>query len=279
MTPSVLILTMNEEANIASCLQSVGWCRDVVVLDSGSTDRTREIAAGHGARVVVRPFDDYAAQRNFGLRDIPYENPWLLMLDADERVGDELAQEVQSAIGAAAPGTCLYRMRRKDFLYGTWIRGSGGYPTWFPRLARVGRVWVERPINEEYRTDGGVGELRGHLHHYPFNKGFGAWIEKHNRYSSMEAELLERAEGAVASAPRLAGLFSADPLARRRVLKRLVYALPMRPLLVFFGGYLLRLGILEGRAGLTFSLLRAWYEFAIDCKRREIRRRRAGREI
>jgi len=279
MTVSVLVLTLNEEANIAACLQSVAWSDDVVVLDSGSADRTTELAAAAGARVVVRPFDDYAGQRNFGLREIAYRHPWVLMLDADECVSADLGAEIAAAVATAPAAVCLYRMRRKDFLFGTWIRGSGGYPTWFSRLARVGRVWVERPVNEEYCTDGAVGRLEGHLQHYPFNKGFAAWIDKHNRYSSMEAALLEAGAEARAGRARLGRVFSTDPVERRRALKRILYALPLRPLMVFLGVYLLRLGILEGRAGFTFAVLRSWYEFAIDCKRREARRRRCGEPV
>ena len=237
-------------------------------------------AADHqqaGARVVNRAFDNYAAQRNYGLREIQWRNPWVLMLDADEIVPEDLAQEMALRTGSASPATCLFRMRRKDFLFGTWIRGSGGYPTWFPRLARVGRVWVEREINEEYKTDGETGVLEGHLHHYPFNKGFAEWIAKHNRYSTMEAALLAGATAPIP--PRARELFSADPLQRRRALKSLVYRLPMRPVVIFLAGYVLKRGFLEGRAGLTFSLLRAWYEVMIDLKVRELRRRAQNRPV
>jgi glycosyltransferase involved in cell wall biosynthesis len=273
---SVLVLTLNEEANIAACLESVSWCDDVVVLDSFSTDRTVEIAQRHGARVVQRAFDNYANQRNFGLRDIQYKHPWLLMLDADECVPADLRREIVEATHSASPAVALFRMRRKDHLFGRWIRGSSGYPTWFGRLARLGRVRVERPINEEYHADGEVKELRHHLHHFPFNKGFAAWLAKHDRYSSMEAELR------VANAPsswHLRDMIHHDATLRRRALKSLVYRLPGRPLLMFLALYVVKGGFLEGRAGLTFSLLRAWYEFMIDCKAMELRYRRQGRPV
>lgn len=275
MSISVLVLTFDEELNIAACLQSVQWCDDVLVLDSFSTDRTVEIARRHGVRVVQRRFDNYAAQRNFGLQQ-PYKNPWVLMLDADERVGPDLQAEMLAATRDADPGTAMFRMRRRDHLYGRWIRGSSGYPTWFGRLARVGRVRVERPINEEYHADGKLEDLRGHLDHYPFNKGFAPWLAKHDRYSSMEAEL--RLSG---SATRLtwAHLLSRDPDLRRRALKAFAYQLPLRPVAVFIALYFLRGGIFEGRAGLTFCVLRAWYEFVIDCKLIELKRRQLGQSV
>lgn len=278
MSISILILTLDEEVNITACLDSVRWSDDVVVLDSGSTDRTTVLAAERGARVVVRPFDDYASQRNFGLRDISWKHPWVLMLDADEVVPQALALEMQSAVASAPPDVCLWRMRRRDYLLGTWIRGSGNYPIWYPRLARLGRVWVERPINEQYCTDGRVAALAEDLHHYPFNKGIAAWIAKHNRYSTMEAQLLfERG----ANAPRepLRGLWSRDPVLRRKVLKDLVYRMPARPLAMFLAIYVFKGGFLEGRAGLAYSLLRAWYEFAINLKVTELKRRSRGQPI
>jgi glycosyltransferase involved in cell wall biosynthesis len=272
MSISVLVLTFNEEVNIGECLDSVAWCDDVVVLDSFSSDRTTEIASAHGARIVQRTFDDYAAQRNFGLHEVRYAHPWVLMLDADERIPSSLHRELIEAVQGASEAVALFRMRRKDYLFGRWIRGSSGYPTWFGRLGRPERIRVERAYNEEYHADGQVLLLQNHLHHFPFNKGFAAWFAKHDRYSSMEAQI--RIAGSDAPAP-LANFFSRDVAERRRALKRLIAVLPGRPLWMFVALYLLRGGFLEGRAGFTFSVLRAWYEYMIDCKALELRRRRA----
>lgn len=270
MSISVLILTYNEACNISECLSSVSWTDDVVVLDSGSDDQTVELARALGARVVHRAFDNYAAQRNFGLRDINYRHPWILILDADERVTDDLKTEMLQTVKDAPTDVTLFRMRRRDHLYGRWIRRSSGYPTWFGRLVRLGHVWVERPINEEYRTNGRILPLLNHLDHHPFNKGFQEWIAKHNRYSSAEAALFLENQ----SRPwRWVDLFQREPTRRRVAAKAVLYSLPGRPLVVFLALYLIRGGILEGRSGLTFCLLRTWYEFMIDIKRRELRRR------
>jgi glycosyltransferase involved in cell wall biosynthesis len=273
MSISVLILTLDEEVNIGGCLESVAWSDDVVVLDSFSKDRTVEIASAHGARVIQRAFDNYANQRNFGLKDIQYQNPWLLLLDADERVPEDMRAEIFEAVRTAEQGVTLYRLRGKNHLFGRWIRGSSGYPTWFARLARVGHVWFERTINEELHTDGTAKQLRSHFHHYPFNKGFSAWVAKHDRYSSMEAELLAQK---LAIRWKWRDLLSGDVGARRRAAKAVMYRLPARPVAVFFALYFLRGGIFDGRAGLTYSLLRAWYEYMIDCKCAELRRRARG---
>lgn len=270
---SVLVLTFNESINIHQCLESLRWSDDVVVLDSHSTDATVQIAHDAGARVYQRVFDNYAAQRNFGLECIQYRHPWVLMVDADERVPTDFRDELLAATREAGSAVTLFLMRRRDHLFGRWLKRSSGYPTWFGRLARVGHVWVEREINEEYHTSGESRRLQGHLDHYPFNKGFSAWIGKHDRYSSLEAILL--AETARDSL-RLSAIWDADPSKRRKALKAVLYALPARPLVVFLGLYVLKLGFLDGRAGFTFSALRAWYEYMIDCKRRELLRRGKG---
>ncbi|MFT5701691.1 MAG: glycosyltransferase involved in cell wall biosynthesis [Desulforhopalus sp.] len=273
---SVLILTLDEETNLPRCLTSLQWCNDIVVLDSGSRDLTQVIATDFGARVVERTFDNYAAQRNFGLKDITYVHPWVLMVDADEEVPSALIEEIIQTITECDEKMTLFRMRRQDHFLGKWIRRSSGYPTWFGRLVRPDKVSVEREINEEFVTDGQIGFLKNHLRHYPFNKGFASWIEKHNRYSTMEAKLIQ--EGGLC-AFSVADLKSGDPACRRRAIKSIVYRLPFRPLWMFLALYILRGGFLDGQAGLIFCLLRSYYEFMINCKLREIKLRLAGRPL
>jgi glycosyltransferase involved in cell wall biosynthesis len=270
---SVLILTLNEEINLGDCIDSCSWSDDIVVFDSMSIDRTREIALSKGARVVERTFDNYAAQRNAALGSVVYRNPWVLMVDADERIPAELAAEIAAATARAGSDVALSRMRRKDFFMGKWLRRSSGYPSWFGRLVRVGRVRVEREVNEEYLTDGRIGHLHAHLHHYPFNKGVSYWLERHNRYSSMEAlAKVDLQRHPVA----LWRIFSLDPIIRRRALKHMVYRLPLRPPIIFVYLYFVRLGLFDGRAGFYFSGMRAAYELLIDLKAIEISRRRQG---
>jgi len=271
--PSVLILTLNEEVNLPGCLESVHWCDDIVVFDSYSIDRTGEIARAAGARFVQRRFDDYASQRNAALNEVRYKYPWVLMLDADERVTPELAQEIHDVLSRPDDNAALYRMRRKDMFLGRWLRRSSGYPTWFGRLIRVGYVTVKREINEEYHTDGKVALLKEHLLHYPFNKGIDYWFERHNRYSSLEAAALIHE---VQEPLRPRKIFSRDPVVRRKALKQLAYRMPCRPLLVFFYMYFVRMGFLDGRAGLTYCALRSIYDYMIDAKVRESRRRAKG---
>jgi glycosyltransferase involved in cell wall biosynthesis len=270
---SVLILTLNEEINIGECIDSCRWSDDLVVFDSCSSDRTREIALGLGARVLQRPFDNYAAQRNAALATVTYAHPWVLMVDADERVPADLAAEIADSVSNVNDRVVMFRMRRKDFFLGKWLKRSSGYPTWFGRLVLPGRVHVQREYNEEYIADGEVAHLKAHLHHLPFNKGIDYWYERHNRYSSMEAALTLKMRSAPISS---FNLFVADAIERRRRLKQIAYRMPMRPLMVFIYLYIIRLGILDGPAGFYFSRMRAAYEMMIDLKIIELKRRKRG---
>jgi glycosyltransferase involved in cell wall biosynthesis len=262
---SVLILTLNEEKNLPGALESLWGCDDVVIFDSGSSDRTVEIARTWGARVENRAFDNYAAQRRAGL-SLLFRHEWVLMLDADERVTPELMSEMSDAVAKAPPDVCMFRMRRKDMFLGTWLKHSSGYPTWFGRLVRPGRVRIEREVNEEYVPLGEYGNLAQHLEHFPFNRGLDHWVEKHNQYSTMEALQLHRTRRG-SSGP--SGLFSRDPVLRRKSLKQLAYRLPFRPVVAFLYLYVWRRGFLDGKAGYIYCRLRYIYEELIDLKAME----------
>ena len=273
---SALILTLNEEKSLPHCLASLVECDDIVVLDSKSSDSTAQIAKENGAKFLIREFDNYGSQRNYGLNEVAYKNKWVFIIDADERMTPELMVEINNTCTTCSEGTHLFRLRRKDFFMGRWIKGASGYPTWFGRLARVGHVEVKREINEEYVTDGDVGLLENHLEHFPFEKGIYHWLERHNNYSSMEARLLMQQEVGVAP---LSDVFHTDPAVRRTVLKSLLYKTPGRPFIVFCYLYIVRGGFLEGRAGLTFCLLRSFYEFLISCKKQEALLEESGKTL
>jgi glycosyltransferase involved in cell wall biosynthesis len=268
MSISVLILTLNEEINLPACLESVKWSNDIVVFDSYSTDRTVEIAQQAGVKVVQRCFDNYAAQRNAALQNVGYKHDWILMLDADERVTPELRIEIHNKVQMVDGKTTLFRFRRKDMFCGRWLRHSSGYPTWFGRLIRKGRVQVLREINEEYHTDGYIGFLKEHLIHFPFNKGVAFWFERHNRYSTMEAEIIVEQKSEKFSF-KLSAI--RDPVIRRKAFKKIAYSLPFRPLIVFVYLYIIRMGFLDGVPGLFYCILRTIYEFMIDLKVKELK--------
>lgn len=260
---SIAILTRNEAQDIEACLASVAFADDVLVFDSFSTDETVERARAAGARVMQHAFADYASQRMACLERGEFRHDWVFMLDADERFTPALQAEIEAALKQRDNPHSLYRLRRKDYFKGTWIRGSGGYPTWFGRLLRRGQVRITRPINELYETDDRIGLLQEHLIHLPFSKGLERWLSRHNEYSTAEAEALalERVRPIAWT-----DLVHADPAARRRALKGIYYRLPLRPWFVFAYLYVLRGGFLEGRAGYHYAALRMSYETMIDVK-------------
>lgn len=273
MGVSVLVLTLNEEINIGACLQTLAWSDDVVVLDSYSTDKTTRIAAECGARIVQRQFDNWSSHQNWAVQNIEFHNPWVLYLDADERCPSELSDEILHKTGAAEMESA-FRVRRKDFLMGRWLKHAQLYPTWLIRLFRPKRIRYERLVNPVACVDGKVSELDAHIFHYPFSHGISHWIARHNRYSDMEAIEALKAGGNRDIAFR--DLLSSDPNERRRVLKDLFFKLPARPALKFLYYYGWRRGFLDGRAGLTYSALQSMYEYMIACKTRELLRRQRG---
>lgn len=273
---SVLVLTRNEEDNLPGCLESVSWCDDVHVFDSCSEDRTVEIAHRAGATVIARPFDNFAAQRNAALRQCAFRHPWVLILDADERIPTALADEMQAFVGSAPPALAAARMRRRDFLYGTWLKHAQLSP-YYIRLVRPERVQYEREVNEVLNVDGAIHELRSPFDHFPFSNGMGHWLAKHNLYSTLEAEVTLKTRW-VTEVSLARALFARDFHERRVHQKALFYRMPFRPTIRFLYSYVARLGLLDGRAGFVYAALQGIYEYFIVLKTQELERARgAGR--
>ncbi|KAB2674931.1 glycosyltransferase family 2 protein [Brucella tritici] len=273
MTVSVLIRTLNEEVNLPACLASLDWCDDIVVLDSFSTDRTVEIAKAAGARVYQRTYDTEDRQRMYGLTEIEFKHLWIYTPDADEITPPDLRDEILAVTADPDRPEVFFRLRYKNMFMGRWIRHASLYPTWITRLVRRDRVRFERSIHAR-ATGGPSGQLQAHFIHYSFNKGLASWYDKHNLYSSVEADL---------SAARLlerhidwGGLLSGDPERRRRALKSLSYNLPCRPTLRFVYMYVLRGGFLDGKPGYLYCRLLSAYEFMIVIKMEEQRQRQSA---
>ncbi len=273
---SILILTRNEEQDLPGCLDSVAWSDDVHILDSESTDRTTEIARQRGATVTTRRFDNYAAQRNAALQ-LPFRHPWVLFLDADERPTAELSAEMQQAVAAAPANVSGFRMRRRDFLWGTWLKHAQMTP-YYVRLLRVGHVHYKREVNEIVEVDGDIRELQSPLDHFAFSKGISHWIAKHNAYSSQEAELLANGD-AIHGASLYQAFFARNFHERRVAQKAIFYELPLRPLIKWCYMMFVRGALLDGRAGVMYATLHSFYEFLIEVKCQELLRKRDGKPI
>lgn len=262
MKASVLILTYNEEINIDRCLSSLEGFDDVLLVDSGSTDATLDIARRHGARILHRPFDHFAGQRNFGLVEGQFRHEWVLHLDADE----ELTPEFRRALEQLGPTSELdgWRVPSKTILNGQWLKNAGMYPTYQVRLGHRERLRFIQ-VGHGQREDSPperIGVFPEPYLHYNFSHGLAQWFTKHVRYAKDEAQQIaaERRETANSGS-----LFSGNATERRRALKRMVNRVPgwLRPSLRFFQVYFLRRGFLDGQAGLRYALMLSAYEAMI----------------
>lgn len=268
---SVLILTKNEAHDLPGALDSVSWSDDIHVFDSFSTDESLGIAQNAGVHTYQRTFDDYASHRNAALTTLPFKYPWVFLLDADERPTPELCREMQQLTTAAPNNVAAFRVRRRDFLFDTWLKHAQISP-FYIRLIRPERARYTRAINEVLEVDGTVADLSYPLDHFPFSKGIAHWIARHNLYSTMEAELIHRQQGLQNPCLRTA-LFGPDFHTRRLHQKALFYLLPGRPLIKWLYMVLLRRALLDGRAGLTYATLQSIYEYLIVVKTRELSRK------
>ena len=262
MSVSVIILTKNEEADLPRCLEALKWTDDVHVLDSGSTDRTVEIAKAFGAKCHYRAFDSFGKQRNWALENCSPCHPWVLFLDADEVVTQEFADEIARAAATPEADIAGYYCCWKTMLDGQWLRHSDAFPKWQLRLVRLGAATFK-----DFGHGQKEGEVLGRLQyvkapylHFAFSKGWSFWIDKHNRYSSQEAEQRWAAK------VTWAGLWQAHSSQRNTSIKVLVSRIPGWPLLRFIHAYFWTLGFLDGRAGFRYAVLMSYYEFIIRLK-------------
>ena len=272
MPISILILTLNEEPNIGACLDALKGFDDIVVFDSMSSDRTKEIAQSKGARVIEREFDNWAAHQNWALDNIEFKNPWVFYLDADERMTPELRDEILSIARDPSRKEVAFYCGRRNYFLGKWIRHAMP-PGMIMRFFRPPHIRFERLVNPVPVISGAHGYLRSYFEHYNFSKGLTEWFDKHNKYSRFEAIEGVRMRGQPVA---FGALMSSDRFERRRALKDLSVRMPLRPLMKFLWMYVLQGGFLDGRAGYTYCKLQAIYEYMIVVKMRELDRKQRG---
>jgi glycosyltransferase involved in cell wall biosynthesis len=265
---SVLILTKNEEQDLPGCLESVRWSDDVYVFDSYSTDRTVEIAEQSGAHIVQRHFDNWASHQNWALANISFRYPWLFYIDADERVTAQLVSSLHQAV-CDPRDKVAFRVRRRDFWGDRWLKHVQA-SSYYLRLFRPEKMRYERLVNPVSIPSGPVGELPGYLDHYPFSKGMTHWLNRHNSYSSLEAQQIVTNRKARQRFSLRQALFAKDRNQRRFHEKELFYRLPARPLIKFLLLYGAKGGFLDGRVGFHYAILQSFYEYMIVRKTREL---------
>ena len=243
MKISATIIALNEQRNIARAIRSVGFCEEVLVIDSGSTDRTVEIARSLGAKVVTNDWPGYAAQKNFAASIA--RNDWILSVDADEAVGSELASQILR-LKAQLPDRAGYDFPRLARYCGRWIRHSGWYPDRKVRLYRKDSgQWVGQYVHESLELSGPVGHLDGDLLHYTCDTP-DQHVRNVERYTDLAAREIRE---------------SGSPVAAWKLL--------LGPPFSFVKSYLLQLGILDGKAGFMIARMAARYVFLKYSKARK----------
>jgi glycosyltransferase involved in cell wall biosynthesis len=247
---SVVLIAQNAAHQLEECLASASFAEEIVLVDSGSTDATRDVAQKHGARVVAKDWLGFGRQKQFAVEQARHD--WVLCLDADERVSPELRASIERAL--AAPVAPVYRMARCNRFLGRWLRHGEGYPDWSPRLFdRRKARWSDDPVHEKVLHAVTPGTLAGDLMHESA-EDLGRYLDKQNRYSTLAAEQLYESG-------RSAGAFElfASPTVR------------------FFKFYMLRLGFLDGLAGLVHIGIGCMNSYLKYAKLIELRRARRGR--
>ena len=231
---SACIITFNEADRIEACVRSVAFCDEVIVVDSHSTDATRERAAALGARVIERDWPGYRSQKQFAVDSA--RNDWVLCLDADERVSEALRAEIESRAERGFGDYAGWSVPRITYYFGKFLRHGNAYPDRLVRLfdRRRGR-WVGREIHETPRVEGPVGRLKGALEHYSYRS-----LADHHQRMQRYAELMGQA------------LYESG---KRCGLGKVL----LNPQWRFLRGYVLRLGFLDGWRGLVFALVESNY--------------------
>lgn len=267
-----MVLSLEEAANLPRCLGSLDWCDERLVVDSGSSDGSQQLARSLGARVLEHRQSGrflITEQRNWALRHGGLRSDWVLFLDADEQVGPACRQAILNAINDI-DATDGFELTPRYWFLGRWLRRTQGYPNWHPRLVRRGRMDFEGGVWESFPAGRRVGRIAEPYEHYAFSKGIDDWLERHRRYADWEAErivaYLDGAGDGALGTRRWLGL--------RRLAAQLW---PLRPVLRFSQKYLLQGGFLEGWQGLLFSLLMAGYDLITVVK--VIERKRLARRL
>ncbi len=273
---SIIILTRNEEVNLPACLTSLQQLEaEIFIVDSGSTDRTVEIAKDSNCQVFEHPFENQAQQINWALENLRIKTPWIMRLDADERLTPELVEELNQILPQTPANITGYQVKRRVFFMGRWIRYGGYYPTWLLRIWRTGIGTCEQRWMDEHivLSKGKIANLEYDIIDEN-NKGLNFWIDKHNSYANREVkDMLTMGSLATDSLIKKGQLSQAS---QRRWVKQNLYRrspLFVRSFLYFFMRYTFGLGFLDGTEGLIFHFLQGfWYRFLVDAKIYELKK-------
>ncbi len=241
---SAAVVAQNEAERIGPCLDSLSWVDEIIVVDGGSADGTQNLCRQHGARVIEHPWEGYSIQKNRALGEASH--PWVLSVDADERVTEDLRQEIEDLL-SGEPACNGYYIPRKNIFWGHWMRGRQFYPDYQMRLIRREKAgFIERKVHESAFVAGPTGKLRGALEHYSYSD-LRDYLQRQHHYASLAAEEL-----------------------RERGVRPRWHHLLLRPPARFLKGYVLRGGFVDGLDGLLVAGMDALYVLAKYGRLREL---------
>jgi len=275
---SVIILTYNEEIHIERCLKSIyGWVNDIFIVDSYSTDKTLEIASRYTNHIYQHEFVNYANQFNWALENLPIKTEWIMRLDADEYVTDELRDELLEKLEKFPDEIVGLYVKRRVYFMGRWIKHGAYYPIWLLRIWRKGKGYCEQRWMDEHIkiTEGKCAFLENDIVDYSL-KPLHWWINKHNSYATREAIDLLNYKYWFMKYDEIKPKFFGTQEERKRWLKMKYSRMPLfvRPFLYFLYRYFFKLGLLDGKEGLIWHFLQGfWYRFLVDAKIYEIERK------
>jgi len=273
---SVVVLTYNEELHIERCITSLqSFASDVFIVDSFSTDKTKQIAEELGAKVYQNKWlNNHSIQFNWGLKNCPIKTKWVMRVDADEYVMPELAIEIKNTLDKISDDVSGIYIKRRVYFMGKWIKHGGCYPIELLRIWRHGKGFCEDRWMDEH-----IKIIRGRTVKLNYDfidhnlKSLTTWIDKHNYYATREAAELLNTVYDFNMNNDIVPVFFGSQAQRKRWLKVKYSKLPLfiRPFLYFLYRYFIRLGILDGKQGLVWCFLQGfWYRFLVDAKIYEI---------
>lgn len=272
---SAFIMTRNEELNLEACLGSLSpWCSDIHLIDSFSTDGTLDIARRYGAHIHQHRFEGHTKQRTWALRNVPFANEWVFALDADHRVMPELRDELIALFAEPPQGVNGFFVNRRQIFRGRWIRFGGYYPKYMLKIFRHECAFLDdNEFDYRFYVNGKTANLKHDILESNQNEwGISFFVEKHNKFATeLAVEEIKRANEGLGYLTRAS--FFGNPDQRTLWLKIRWNSLPMyvRPFLLFFYRYFLRVGFLDGKEGFIFHFLQSlWFRLLVDIKREEL---------
>lgn len=279
---TVIVLTFNEEKNIGDCLESIQHITDeIFVVDSGSTDSTLSIARKYPVQIVENTFENYSQQRNWALDNLPISHEWVMHLDADHRMTEELFNNLRNWFAQIIPEDLNgFLISRRTIFMGKWIRFGGHYPVYHAILFRKNKGRCEEKVyDQHFIVEGRVQKIKGDIINV-FDDPLERFTERHNRWSSLEA--VELSSGGPAETVHLVSAdMTGNSIQKRRYLKSVYERFPLfvRPFVYFIIRYFFRLGFLDGRRGLIFHFLQGfWFRFLIDAKIYELQHNQSKKQ-